>query len=1518
MLFRSPPSPPPAPPPPSPPPPQASRTTTPATLDLTLDWAKQQLGLSVKLVLGAGDYGLSALDDASVPGIVGRSLLFDATSQASHVLLTAEEGAVVTIDAAHDAPALVVAEGSVVLEGLELRGARDTPAIFVSGGQLTLRRCRLRDSNGHGAVRMIGGEVVIEDSELSRNSHRHGAGGAVAASGGSLHLLRSNLTDNVAAVGGGVYVQGMTTVVRVDETLLRNNSALVSGGGVHVAAGQLVASHATLLEGNRAPNGSSVAIAARAAALMSYQLPTPAGRWVFAIGTAAQMSAGDRVDEDYPFACAPGVFGEEGDLAGQRSPACSGPCPAGFSCAGGTVHPQPCLTHGTYCPMGSPMATPCPPGKTSYRGGLASVDDCVVCPAGTFCSGGRLGVCGKNRFSGQSGADNQAACSYCPVASSTAGEGKTRLSDCVCDAGHFALMSDDGSNLTCALCPVGANCTGSGSSLESLELLEGYWRIGSNSTDVRRCPGALSGSRCVGGVSSGERVGPCREWLQGPYCSLCNVTDNSRFFDNHDQECKACEDVLLQMVVITLVVAAIVLAALACYWFKLSRTFRCLARALAWLSRLASQRAKLKQLLGFYQVVTRIGDIYSVPLPAEVAKMLAYLDVFNINLAGLLPMQCFGLGSYERVLAATLITPLVLAAVIIAVCLGRSCLTNVGSRTTRLQRGLLAALRWLLSLTFLVLPTVTSAAFQAFSCEDFDDGRRYLRADYSIECGGDAHGLTEGLAWTGIAFYPIGVLLLYAVLLARVWPAVTSEKPTPLSRAMDFLVRDVTPAYLWWDLAEAWKKLFLVGFAVLLRPGSIEQLIIGFLVALVFLLLASVAHPFRSTLDDVFLMACSFALVAVFFFSIVLRVAVLAEETSSVLTVRMLQLHDFNPLIVIVGMGASVLSGLVGASIIGTMQLISAARQPIIRLTRTKSPPELTLASRELRYHLFLSHIWSSAQDQAATIKRQLQLLVPTASIFLDIDDLEDIGQLERYVAETQCVLIMLSRGYFGSYNCKRELDAALNGRKPLVLVHETDEKKGGAPLHQLRGECSPAVRAYVFGVGAGGQAQPGQREVIPWHRIASFQLVSLKLIVQGMLAACPEFGAKTSLPELYVSNEHPRRRLAFRSPVHLYVSRATPGAVAVASVLKAGMGGHIGVTTSASSLPTRRRPSSFGLEKVLGMGLGSIRVGENAVLAQATHLAGLAKATHMLLYLTSQTFTGDSGERLANDLRGALAVGLPIVMVHENDPLRNACPFDTFFQTTPQDLIDAGLYHGIATAWYPDAYRSTSIALIALRLGASAHRLLGRQGSAFMTSATVAAADAAAAALPAAPVAVQADEATRLSAAQPDNSHEPSTSSDQALGSFLAAVKGSSCSRPTGEVSEITSEAAAQDESRRTIREQRRRSLHAADSAQSLIGHKDRPGREVSERRKSQLAHKAVNKVLGNAKEPSASSSLGSVDESRPSPTGSSEPPVAGGNGRPTQVLATARPLPQPATRKHQTGLSFRPLPRGGPVVHV
>ena len=56
-----------------------------------------------------------------------------------------------------------------------------------------------------------------------------------------------------------------------------------------------------------------------------------------------------------------------------------------------------------------------------------------------------------------------------------------------------------------------------------------------------------------------------------------------------------------------------------------------------------------------------------------------------------------------------------------------------------------------------------------------------------------------------------------------------------------------------------------------------------------------------------------------------------------------------------------------------------------------------------------------------------------------------------------------------------------------------------------------------------------------------------------------------------------------------------------------------------------------------------------------------------MLLYLNNDTFVGPEGEALADEVRAALKVDMPLLMLHENDEANGGCPFARFFETTPQ-----------------------------------------------------------------------------------------------------------------------------------------------------------------------------------------------------------------------------------------------------------
>ena len=58
---------------------------------------------------------------------------------------------------------------------------------------------------------------------------------------------------------------------------------------------------------------------------------------------------------------------------------------------------------------------------------------------------------------------------------------------------------------------------------------------------------------------------------------------------------------------------------------------------------------------------------------------------------------------------------------------------------------------------------------------------------------------------------------------------------------------DYKPTFMWWELLILWRQLWLVGFAILIMPGTVEQLVICYLVVLSHMLMHAVAmhrlHP---------------------------------------------------------------------------------------------------------------------------------------------------------------------------------------------------------------------------------------------------------------------------------------------------------------------------------------------------------------------------------------------------------------------------------------------------------------------------------------------------------------------------------------------------------------------------------------------------------------------------------------------------------------------------------------------------
>ena len=90
-------------------------------------------------------------------------------------------------------------------------------------------------------------------------------------------------------------------------------------------------------------------------------------------------------------------------------------------------------------------------------------------------------------------------------------------------------------------------------------------------------------------------------------------------------------------------------------------------------------------------------------------------------------------------------------------------------------------------------------------CEVLDDGSSYLYADFAVTCHEEDGAwypprTIYRLGMVGVILYPIAVPVVYALLLWAARGAIVTQRPTSLSKALNFLHRDVKPRYFWWEV----------------------------------------------------------------------------------------------------------------------------------------------------------------------------------------------------------------------------------------------------------------------------------------------------------------------------------------------------------------------------------------------------------------------------------------------------------------------------------------------------------------------------------------------------------------------------------------------------------------------------------------------------------------------------------------------------------------------------------------------
>ena len=879
-----------------------------------------------------------------------------------------------------------------------------------------------------------------------------------------------------------------------------------------------------------------------------------------------------------------------------------------------------------------------------------------------------------------------------------------------------------------------------------------------------------------------------------------------------------------------------------------------LGMLLAQLSRRArSLGTTLKILLALFQVLASFRQLRSVRWPRLFDDFLALMSWFSFEFMSALPLDCFVSEplSLSQHIGLMLALPVAGAVCIALVALLASPLTmpphERGLCAVAIRPSTISVLVWWMLILY---PTVAKTALLPFDCVAVGD-RRLLRFHPEESCDEDSWYGLAALGVVGTAVYSIGIPLLMAALTYAAHTArqraerdggdASGKGSQQIGRAA-LLTRSYAESYYYWEAIEMVRKYLLTAVVMVVEHDRPFQIWMGAVVCIGFaILMCGKNTPYATQLHG---RISSVALVQI---ALTYVSALLFYDDGDKRSVWWHAEEEKWGIILVLG-NSLVFSWLVWRLGRAFNDSLGDAKGAI----HNRATGQLmVLPPRELgiRWHLFLSHTWETGQDQARVIKERLNQLVAGVNVFLDVDDLDDISRLEDYVAASEVILIFLSGGYVTSKNCLRELRAAVDQKKRILVVRETEDKKGRVDDKAVRESLKdPNDKALLEAL----LSAPS----VDWHRVSAYQDVSLLQIARQL---APE----AEREHLYLPGGPLEELEGCELPpsssaggAHLYVSPHNPGAEAIARELAGAFGtavdgsGHVG---------SRRRRSSLSAATT------------RAPLDARSDADAFESSGAMLLLLNRQTWSAAEGDAaalarkrsLAQDVSRAMRAGIKVVMAHECDLRakgpREVVPFSHFFDDsqTPPHLLAWGVYHDIAVAMHGGEHRHVSVALLALNVSKALHE--ERTPRPDLQSHHHLGAPHA---LPQPATSTSTPTPTPAtpggaSAAAP--AHVGGFGVDEGRSSVDGAARGSDSDglrrrRPTG------TKAARTPSQRRLTFLARHKSLHAADSARDLRGHKEGPGRCVSERRRTSLASKAAP-VVSELSSPSSLFAPSQVD---------------------------------------------------------
>ena len=209
--------------------------------------------------------------------------------------------------------------------------------------------------------------------------------------------------------------------------------------------------------------------------------------------------------------------------------------------------------------------------------------------------------------------------------------------------------------------------------------------------------------------------------------------------------------------------------------------------------------------------------------------------------------------------------------------------------------------------------------------------------------------------------------------------------------------------------------------------------------------MTAITEPYTSRTNDYFALLCNFSLVALMFFSLVLKVGLLSEEVEGILSTAMQALYTYDTAQLSVALVCILLASIIVAVLLAAYQMYRAA-QTAARMAaaereaagargRMSSPPTCDWKLKEgNKYLTFLSHFKVEAGSDARYLSDLIRRMTGCPA-YLDSTDLVDLRTLfNEGVHKTDVLFILATKGVFTRPWCLMEMWEAAVKRVPIVL----------------------------------------------------------------------------------------------------------------------------------------------------------------------------------------------------------------------------------------------------------------------------------------------------------------------------------------------------------------------------------------------------------------------------------------------------------------------------------------------------